>query len=127
MRLQQQPRKYEPRPYFLGITPARSSAGASLYRAIRTVGVDVERTRGPLHHFARDHHFLNTFEAREIEHGLEQNALEDRAQATCAGLAFDRLARDRAKRLVGESEFDVLHLEQPLILLDQRVLRIGED
>src|SRR5439155_2404018 len=34
---------------------------------------------------------------------------------------------DRAKRLVGEGEFDVLHFEQPLVLFHQRVLRIGQD
>ena len=31
------------------------------------------------------------------------------------------------ERLVLEGELDVLHLEQPLILLDQRVLGLGED
>ena len=44
-----------------------------------------------------------------------------------AGLALDRLAGDRAKRLVGEGQLDVLHLEQPLVLFHQRVLRIGQD
>ena len=43
------------------------------------------------------------------------------------GLALDRLAGDRATRLVGEGQVDVLHLEQPLVLFNQRVLRIGED
>src|SRR4029077_8075614 len=50
-----------------------------------------------------------------------------RAKAACTGLALDRLAGDRAKRLVGEGQFDILHLEQALILLHQRVLRIGEN
>ena len=31
------------------------------------------------------------------------------------------------QRLVLEGQLDVLHLEQALILLDQRVLRLGED
>src|SRR5262245_46077023 len=35
--------------------------------------------------------------------------------------------RNRAQRLVGKRQLDVLHLEQALVLLDQRVLRIGED
>ena len=38
--------------------PARSGAGAVLHRAIGTIGVDVERTCGPLYHFTRDHDFL---------------------------------------------------------------------
>ena len=44
-----------------------------------------------------------------------------------AGLAVDRLLGDRAQRLVGKGQPDVLHLEQPLILLHQRVLRLGQD
>src|SRR5262249_26878812 len=43
------------------------------------------------------------------------------------GLALDHLAGDRATRLVGEGQVDVLHLEQPLVLFHQRVLGIGED
>src|SRR5215468_8377520 len=34
---------------------------------------------------------------------------------------------DRLERIVGEIEADVLHLEQPLILLYERVLGLGED
>src|SRR5437879_5467996 len=55
------------------------------------------------------------------------DAFEDRAQSARTGLALDRPAGDRAKRLVGEGELDILHFEQPLVLLDQRVLRIGQD
>ena len=35
--------------------------------------------------------------------------------------------RSRVERVLVEGEFDVLHLEQALILLDQRVLRLGQD
>src|SRR5262249_16707793 len=105
----------------------RSGAGAAFDRAIGTIGVDVERTRGALDDFARDHNFFHTFEARKVEHGLEQDAFEDRLQAAGARLPLDRLARDRTERLVGKGQLDVLHLEQALILLDQRVLRIGQD
>ena len=37
--------------------------------------------------------------------------------------AFDRHLGDRFQRIVGESQLDVLVLEQPLVLLDQGVLR----
>src|SRR5262249_43040863 len=77
--------------------------------------------------FARYDDFLDTLKVREIEHGPEQDAFEDRTQPSRAGLALDRLAGDRAKRLVGEGQLDILDLEQPLILLHQRVLRIGQD
>src|SRR5262249_22557267 len=108
--------------------PVRASrARRALHRAIGTIGVDVERTRRAFDDLARDHDLLHALQARKIEHGLEQDAFEDRPQAARAGLALDRLARDRAERLVGEGQLDVLHLEQALILLDQRVLRIGQN
>src|SRR6185437_5230223 len=105
----------------------RSGAGAALNGAVRTVGVDVKRASRTLDNFARDHDLFHSFQAWKIEHGLQQDALEDRAQAPRASLALDRLAGDRAERLIGESQFDILHLEQTLILLDQRILRIGEN
>src|SRR5260221_12466935 len=42
--------------------------------------VDVERPRRALDNLFGDHHLLDTFEARQIEHGVKQNALHDRAQ-----------------------------------------------
>src|SRR4249920_4220853 len=75
-----------------------SGAGAAFDGPVRTVRVDVERTGGSLDHFARDHDLFDAFQTRQIEHGLEQDAFEDRTQAPRAGLALDRLAGDRAKR-----------------------------
>ena len=95
--------------------------------AVRAVRVDVERPRGAFDDFLRDHDLLDAFEARQVEHGVEQDALHDRAQPARAGLALDRLARDGAERLLGQRQVDVLHLEQPLVLLYQGVLRLGED
>src|ERR1700736_5395034 len=105
----------------------RSGAGAAFDGAVGTIGVDIERASRSLDHFARDHDLFNAFQARKIEHCLEQDAFENRAQAPRACLALDRLAGDRAKSLVGERQLDVLHLEQPLILFHQRVLWIGQD
>src|SRR5216683_2531257 len=112
---------------FLTVNPPASGAGAAFDGAVGTIGVDIERASRSLHHFARDHDLFDAFQARQIEHGLQQDALENRAQAARAGLALDRLAGDRAKSLVGERQLDVLHLKQPLILFHQRVLRIGQD
>src|SRR6266702_3369669 len=105
----------------------RSRARAGFDGAVGTIGVDVERTSRPLDYFARDHDLFDAFQSRQVEHGLEQNAFENGTQAARAGLALDRLAGDRAKSFVGEGQFDVLHLEQPLILLHQSVLRIGQN
>src|SRR6266540_226418 len=62
--------------------------------------VDVERPCGALHDLLGDHHFLDTFEARQVEHGVEQDTLHDRAQAAGAGLAGDGLAGDGAERFL---------------------------
>src|SRR6267142_2633798 len=130
-RLRHRGRRRARQPYLLStqsVSPrARSGAGAGLDGAVGTIGVDVERASRALDHFARDHDLFDAFQPRQIEHGLEQDAFEDRTQATRAGLALDRPAGDRAKRLVGEGQLDVLHFEQPLILLHQRVLRICQD
>ena len=48
-------------------------------------------------------------------------------QAARASLTINRLTGDGAERLVGERQIDRLHFEQPLVLLYQRVLRLGED
>jgi len=42
------------------------------------------------------------------------------------GAAVDRLIGDRFQRVLGELELDTVHLEQPVVLLDQRVLRLGQ-
>jgi hypothetical protein len=43
------------------------------------VGIDVERPRGTLDDLFRDHHLLDAFEARQVEHGVEQEPFHDRA------------------------------------------------
>src|SRR3546814_3021544 len=50
-----------------------------------------------------------------------------RTKPARAGLALDRAARDRRKRILGKAQLHALHVEQLLILLDQRFLRLGED
>src|SRR5262249_25335585 len=67
------------------------------------------------------------FEARQLEHGVEQDALHNRAQPPRAGLAVDRLSGDGVERFLRKREIDAIHLEQPLILLHQGVLRLPED
>jgi hypothetical protein len=39
------------------------------------VGIDVERPRGTLDDLFRDHHLLDAFEARQVEHSVEQEPL----------------------------------------------------
>src|SRR6516165_1843635 len=114
----------------------RDTCHASAARAARLAlgrarggasSVDVKRLCGALHNFPGDHHLLDAFHARQIEHGVEQDTFHDRAQAPRAGLAVDRLAGDGAECFLRQREIDALHLEQPLILLHQRVLWLPED
>ena len=65
--------------------------------------------------------------AGHLVHHREQDLLHDRPQAAGAGAAQHRLVGDRLERVVGELELDVVELEQPLVLLDQRVARLGQD
>src|ERR1700730_14348124 len=87
----------------------------------------MQRWRGSLHDLLRDHHFLDAFEARQLEHGVQQNAFHDRTQAPRPGFPFDRLAGNGAQCLLGKAEVDALHLKQPMVLFNQRVLRLDQD
>ena len=51
------------------------------------------------------------------------------ARADVFGLLVDAdgVARDRVYGVFGEFEFDALGFEQGLVLLDERVLRLGQD
>ncbi len=57
----------------------------------------------------------------------KEDLLEDGAETARAGAPEDRLVGDRRESVLGELEFDVLELEDLLVLLHQGVLRLGED
>jgi hypothetical protein len=96
-------------------------------RVACTIRVDVERPGRAFDHFLGDHNLLHPFQARQIEHSVEQDALHDRTQAPCASLAVDRFAGDGPKGLFGEGQVNRLHLEQPLVLFDQCIFGLGQD
>src|SRR5215471_338566 len=100
---------------------------ARVARPVGLVGIDVERPRGTLDDLFRDHDLLDAFEARQVEHGVEQDTFHNRAQAACAGPAVDGLAGNGAQRLLRQREIDRLHLEQRLVLFHQRILGLGEN
>src|SRR5262249_16929921 len=54
----------------------RSGAGV-LDGAVGAVRIDVERARRAFHDLAGDHDLFHAFQARQIEHGLQQDGLED--------------------------------------------------
>src|SRR5208282_3002055 len=67
------------------------------------------------------------FEAWHFEHSVKEYSLHDGAQTPRTRLAVDRLPGDGAECFLRHSEIDPLHLEQPLILLHQRVFRLGQN
>ena len=64
---------------------------------------------------------------RELEHGVGDDGLADRAEATGAELVFVGLLDDVAEGLRREGDVDVLHGEELLVLLHKGVLRLGQD
>src|SRR6266540_4160506 len=64
---------------------------------------------------------------RQLEHDVEERVLDDRAEAARARLALERLVGDLPERVLGEDELDVVVGEEALVLLDERVLRLGQD
>src|SRR6266540_5824958 len=101
------------------------SAGASGNLVL--LGVDQERLAVGAHHRLVDHHLADVVERRQLVHRIEQDLLEDRAQAARAGLAREGALRHRTERRGTHFQLDAFHQEQPLVLLDERVLRLGED
>src|SRR5258706_4803915 len=62
-----------------------------------------------------------------LEHRVEQRLLDDRLQSARAGAAKQCQLRDRIERSLLEHELHVVQREELLVLLDQRVLGLGED
>ena len=87
----------------------------------------MERSCGPLDDLLRDHDLLDALKAWQVEHRVKKYSLHDGTQPARPGLAVDRLPGDGAKCFPRHSEIDPFHLEQPLILLHQRVLWLGQN
>src|SRR5262245_13633546 len=78
-------------------------------------------------HLLADHALLDVIARGDVVHQVEHHIFEDRAQTARARLAGQRLARDRAERPIREAQPDILELEQLLVLLDERILGLGQD
>src|SRR5687767_5182722 len=74
-----------------------------------------------------DHDLAHVVPAREVEHHVGHQRLEDRAEAAGAGAALERLLGDGAERLGIEGEADTLEVEELLVLLGERVLGLEEN
>src|SRR5438270_13754606 len=63
----------------------------------------------------------------QLVHDVEQHLLHDGPQAARAGAAQVALVGDGLERALVEVELDAVELEELLVLLEERVLRLGED
>src|SRR5262249_1264526 len=79
------------------------------------------------HHLARDFEFLYLLLARQVVHQVEHQFFEDHAQSASAHLAGHGLLGDGAGGFIAEFQPHVLKFEQPLVLLDDRVLWPRQD
>src|SRR5262249_12669220 len=68
-----------------------------------------------------------TTQRGQLEHGVEQQFFEHRAQTACARATRQRGMRNPAQRLRRKIEPRSLHAEQPLILTNEGVLGLGQD
>src|SRR6266542_203859 len=63
----------------------------------------------------------------QLVHHVEQHLFQDGPEATRPGASEHALVGDRLQGIVPELELHSVELEKLLVLLDQRVLRLGED
>ena len=77
--------------------------------------------------FLRDRHAALFFGLGNLEHHVEHRVLDDALEASRARLSLDRLLGDGAEGVFFEDQLDIVHREQLFILLDGRILRLGQN
>src|SRR4029077_4482667 len=82
--------------------------------------VDDERRLAFGDHVVVDDHFFDAASRRNLVHDVEHRVLEDGPQASSARLADERFLGHGLKRALRELELDTVHLEELLVLLDER-------
>src|SRR5690349_12834433 len=109
----------------LGPWPERGSG--RLLLAALGLARDEGRSDVVLHDLPGDDDLRDVAPRRDVVHHVEEDLLDDRAQAACSGAALERRLGDRVDRVVGELELDAVEVEELLVLLDEGVARLGED
>src|SRR5690606_35251325 len=107
-----------------------SSSSRKIPTALRRLRLALEhedRLRSLLDDLLAHDHLLDVVARGDVVHEVEHDRLHDRAQAAGARLAGQRLARHGLQRALGEAQPDVLELEKLLVLLGERVARLGQD
>src|SRR5436309_8162236 len=86
-----------------------------------------ERLHAALDRIAGDDDLADVRARRDLVHDVEEYLLDDGPEPAGAGLPLRRALRRRLKRIRRELEFHLVEREEFLVLLDDRVLRLGED
>src|SRR5699024_5047348 len=79
------------------------------------------------HDLAGDHDSGDVLPAGDVEHHRLEHLFHDRPQPASSGATQDGLLGHRFHGVLAELQLHTVDLEHPLVLLDQRVLRLGED
>ena len=76
--------------------------------------------------FGANDALLHVAAARDVVHDFQEGGFEDGAEAAGTRLVADGLIGDDLEGVVRELQFDAIHAEVALVLLDERVLRLRE-
>lgn len=83
---------------------------------------------GVVHHVVfRDGAFHDVLHAGDLIHDFLHDLLDDRTKAAGAGITLDSLAGDSVDGRVFDDELYAVHGQQLLVLLDEGILRFGQD
>src|ERR1700722_13548944 len=105
----------------------RANPDASSARALGALSIDIERASLAFDDLRTDDDLFDAIETRQFKHRVKQDRFHDRTEAAGACAPLDRLLRDHSQRLFLYRQVGILHLEQTLILFDERVLWLGQD
>ena len=110
--------------------PLRTATATSRRLGVRDlllVDGHQQRPGAVVDHVGVDDALADVVQRGDLVHHVEQHFLDRRAQAAGAGLALLGLLGGRLQRVVGEDQLDVVQREELLVLLDDRVPRLGQD
>src|ERR1700722_3267820 len=96
-------------------------------RALSALSINVKRASFAFDNLRTDDDLFDAIAARQFKHRVKQDSFHDRTEAAGACAPLDRLLRDHSQRLFLNRQVCILHLEQTLILFDERVLWLGQD
>src|SRR5277367_1943947 len=105
----------------------RTNPEALSARALGALSIDIERASLAFDDLRTNDDLFDAIEARQFKHCVKQDAFHDRTESAGACAPLDRLLGDHSQRLFLDRQVRVLHLEQALILFDERVLWLGQD